>query len=147
MKMSLNDWLDKGWLVKHRPDRREIRELLGVADRDVADSQAKGISTDTRLSLAYNAALQLAIAALAATGYRAGREAHHYHAIQSLTFTIGASTDLVDQLDGFRKKRNISDYERAGAVSEHEAKEMLILAKTLHETVTTWLKNNHPDLI
>jgi hypothetical protein len=145
--MSLSDWLEKGWLVKHRPDRREIKELLGIADRDIADSQVKGISTDTRLSLAYNAALQLAVAALAATGYRTGHEAHHYRAIQSLAFTIGASTDLVDQFDGFRKKRNISDYERAGAVSDQEAKEMLILAKRLRETVTTWLKNNHPELV
>jgi hypothetical protein len=145
--MSLSDWLDKGWLVKHRSDRREIKELLGIADRDIADSLVKGISTDTRLSLAYNAALQLAVAALAATGYRTEREAHHYRAIQSLAFTIGASTDLVDQLDGFRKKRNISDYERAGAVSDQEAREMLILAKRLRETVTMWLKNNHPELV
>jgi hypothetical protein len=62
--MSLNDWLDKGWLVRRKPDRREIKQLLGIADRDIADAQAKGISTDSRLSLAYNAALQLAIAAL-----------------------------------------------------------------------------------
>jgi len=145
--MSLSDWLDKGWLVKHRPDCREIRELLGIADRDIADAEAKEISPDARLSIAHNAALQLAIAALAATGYRAGREAHYYRAIQSLAFTIGASTDLVDQLDSFRKKRNISDYERAGAVSEHEAREMLALAKSLRETVTVWLKKNHPQLI
>lgn len=50
--MSLSDWLDKSWLVKHRPDRREIKELLDIANRDIADSQAKGISTDTCLSLA-----------------------------------------------------------------------------------------------
>lgn len=145
--MTLNDWLDKGWLVRHRPDRREIKELLGIADRAISDAQAKGISIDARLSIAHNAALQLAVAALAATGYRAGREAHHYRVIQSLALTIGASTDLVDQLDSFRKKRNISDYERAGAVSEQEAREMLTLAKTLRETVTAWLKNNHPELV
>jgi len=144
--MSLNDWLEKGWLVRHRPDRREIKELLGIADRAISDAQAKGISPDARLSISHNAALQLAVAALAATGYRAGREAHHYRAIQSLAFTTGDSTDLVDQLDSFRKKRNISDYERAGAVSEQEATEMLTVAKTLRETVTAWLKNNHPEL-
>ena len=145
--MTLSDWLDRGWLVKHRPDRREVRELLGIADRAIADAEVKGISPDARLSIAHNAALQLAIAALTATGYRAGREAHHYRAIQSLAFTIGASTDLVDQLDSFRKKRNISDYERAGAVSEHEAREMRALAKSLRETVTVWLKKNHPELV
>lgn len=145
--MTLNDWLEKGWLAIHRPDRREIRELLDIANRAISDAQVKGISADARLSIAHNAALQLAAAALAATGYRAGREAHHYRAIQSLALTIGSSTDLVDQLDSFRKKRNISDYERAGAVSDQEAKEMLALAKMLRETVTTWLENNHPELI
>ncbi len=145
--MSLNDWLDKGWVVKHSPDRREIRELLGIADRAIADAGVRGISPDARLSIAHNGALQLAIAALAACGYRAGREAHHYRAIQSLAYTIGASTELVDQLDSFRKKRNISDYERAGAVSEQEAREMLDLAKSLRDTVIAWLKKNHPELI
>lgn len=145
--MSLSDWLDKGWLTKHRPDRREIRELLGIADRAIADAEVKEISPDARLSLAHNAALQLAIIALAATGYRVGREAYHYRAIQSLAYTINASTDMVDQLDSFRKKRNISDYERAGAVSDIEAEEMLALAKTLHETVIEWLKRNHPELL
>jgi len=145
--MSLSDWLEKGWLVKHKPNRREIRELLGIADRAISDAQAKGISADARLSIAHNAALQLAAATLAATGYRVGREAHHYRTIQSLAFTIGVNTDMVDQLDSFRKKRNISDYERVGAVSEHEAREMLTLAKTLRETVTVWLQNNYPELI
>ena len=145
--MSLKDWLDKGWLVRHKPDRREIRELLAIADRALSDAEVKEISADARLSIAHNATLQLAVAALAATGYRTGREAHHYRAIQSLAFTIDASTDLVDQLDSFRKKRNISDYERAGAVSEQEAREMLALAKTLREMITHWLKKNHPELI
>ena len=147
MNVSLSVWLDKGWLVRHRPDRREISELLGIADRAIADAGVKGISPDARLSIAHNAALQLATAALAASGNRAGREAHHYRAIRSLAFTISASSDLVDQLDSFRKKRNISDYERAGAVSEQEAGEMLRLAKLLRETVAAWLKKNHSELV
>lgn len=145
--MNLNDWLDRGWLIQHRPDRQEIRERLDIADRDIADSQVKGTSADTRLSIAYNAALQLAIAALTANGYRLGHEAHHYRAIQSLAFTIGADTDLIDLLDSFHKKRSISDYERAGTISEQEVREMLELAKNLRETVTTWLKKSHPELI
>jgi hypothetical protein len=144
--MTLSDWLDRGWLVTHTPDRWETKHLLGIADRDIADSQVEGISSDTGPGLAYNAALQLA-AALAATGYRTGREAHHYRAIQSLAFTVGAESDLIDQLDTPRKKRNISDYQRAGAVSEHEAMGTLALAKTLRETVTAWLKKYHPELI
>jgi hypothetical protein len=145
--MSLSDWLARGWLQKHSPDRRETRDLLAIADRDITDAQVEGISPDTRLSVAYNAALQLAIAALAAAGFRPGREAHHYRAIQSLRFTVVVNPDLVDQLDGFRRKRNISDYERAGGVSEFEAREMLVLARMLREMVEVWLGANHPELM
>jgi hypothetical protein len=145
--MSLNDWLNKGWLVKHRSSRREINDLLAIADRDLADAQVASISTDMRLSVAHNAALQLSIAVLIASGYRPSRDAYHYRAIQSLEFTIGASKDLIDQLDAFRMKRNISDYERSGAISDQEADEMFQLAVELRETVTTWLKKNYPKLV
>jgi len=145
--VSLIEWLNNGWLVSHKASRHEIKELLGIADRDLADCQATAISSDRQLAIAYNAALQTAIAALAATGYRATREAHHYRVIQSIAYTISAKADLVAQLDGFRKKRNISDYERAGAVSAQEAKEMFNLAKTLRNMVAKWLGKNHPGLL
>ncbi len=145
--MSLKNWLRNGWLVEHRTSPVEIRDLLGIAERDLKDCQAKGISADWRLNIAYNAALQVSAAALAASGYRASREAHHYRALQSLTLTIGADRNLVDQLDEFRKKRNISDYERAGVVSDLETKEMVELAKKIYTEVKEWLRTKHPRLI
>lgn len=145
--MSLRDWLDKGWLTEHKPAPREIRELQGIADRDLAECQLPGLSPDWRLGIAYNAALQVATAALAAAGYRTRGEAHHYHAIQSLEFTIGASKALIAQLDAFRKKRNLSGYERAGRVSATEADEMRELAGELRRLVTAWLAKSHPDLV
>ncbi len=45
------------------------------------------------------------------------------------------------------RKRNISDYERAGAVSKQEAKEMFVLAKTLRDEVEKWLRSNHPKFL
>lgn len=82
--MSLPDWLRSGWLIEHRTSRREIADLLGVVQRDLQDCQAAGLSADWRLNIAYNAALQAATAALAASGYRAARDSHHYRVIQSL---------------------------------------------------------------
>ena len=145
--MGLTDWLRDGWLVEHQPSAQEIAELLGIADRDLADCQAIGLSPDWQLNIAHNAALQAATAALAASGYRAARDAHHYRVIQSLTYTIGAKRDLIAQLDRFRKKRNISDYERAGAISIQEAKEMVAVAKKLRAEVEQWLRANHPKLM
>jgi hypothetical protein len=87
------------------------------------------------LNIAYNATLQTAVAASAAVGYRAGSDNKHYRVIQSLAFTIGRDSDLVLLFDQFRKKRNISDYERAGMVSDQEAGEMNELANNLSNQV------------
>ena len=84
---------------------------------------------------------------MAASGYRASRESHHYRVIQSLAYTIGLKKDLIAQLDQFRKKRNISEYERAGVVSNQEAAEMTALARNLRKRVEEWLYANHPDLM
>jgi len=81
MKVSLIEWLKRGWLTSHKTSPREIAELFSVADRDLADSQAQGLSTDSQLRIAYNAALQMATAALAASGYLAARESRHYRVI------------------------------------------------------------------
>lgn len=121
---------------------QEIAKLFEAADRDLSDCQLKGLSADWRLSIAYNAALQEAAVALAACGYRAVGEGHHYYVIQSLSVTIGADSLLVAQLDKFRKKRNISQYEKAGAVSDMEAEEAIALAKQLRKRVEKWLKDN-----
>jgi hypothetical protein len=144
--VSLSDWARSGWLGAHKTSPQEIADLLGVADRDLTDCTLKALSPDWRLAIAYNAVLQCATAALAASGYRASREAHHYRVLQSLVLTISAEPKLVAQLEAFRKKRNIGDYERAGAVSDAEAHELAILARALRTRVEDWLRQNHPQL-
>jgi hypothetical protein len=143
--MSLTDWLRNGWLVEHKTSPAEIAELLEIVTRDLADCRVQGLSADWRLNIAYNAALQVATAALAACGYKALREAHHYRVIQSLALTIGADPSVVRKFDVFRKKRNISGYDRAGMVSDQEAKEMIILAEQIGEDVKGWLESCHPE--
>jgi hypothetical protein len=145
--MSLNDWVNNGWLTEHQTSAEEIRNLLAVCDRDIRDCQAEGLSQDWRMNIAYNAALQAATAALAACGYRASREAHHYRVIQSLVHTIGAEKDLVIQFDQFRKKRNIGGYEQAGLVSKKEAEEMFKLAVELRKRVQWWLEASFPGYL
>jgi hypothetical protein len=144
--MSLDDWLARRWLIRHHASPEEIRELLAVADRDLKQSAAEGLGADWHLAIAYNAALQCAIVALAAAGYRATREAHHYRVIQSLTFTLGWSQDDLRLLDAFRTKRHTAYYERAGIASDHDAQEMQRLAHRLRKEVDDWLSAHHPEL-
>lgn len=57
--MSLSNWAGNGWLVQHRTSPKEIADLLGLADRDLHDCAAEGLSDDWRLAIACNAALRL----------------------------------------------------------------------------------------
>ncbi|MGA2609525.1 MAG: hypothetical protein ABSH01_18960 [Terriglobia bacterium] len=87
--MSLADWQKFGWLKAHKTNRNEIAELMAVVDRDLAASKTPGLHNDWSFNIAYNAALQLATAALAASGYQAERANRHYRVIDSLSLTLG----------------------------------------------------------
>lgn len=137
--MSLPNWQRNGWLTIHKSSASEVRDLLGVVDRDLRDSAIDEISTDARLGMAYNAALK--------AGYRASRDQPHYRVIQSLALTIGTTAIEVGHLDAFRKKRNTSDYDRAGTTSEAEVAELRVLAASLRDRVLTWLAATHPELM
>ncbi|MCI0685269.1 MAG: hypothetical protein L0Y71_24490 [Gemmataceae bacterium] len=89
----------------------------------------------------------MATASLAAAGYRAARESHHFRVIQALQHTIGAKQQLLDQFEAFRKKRNLGNYERAGVISDHEAKAMIDLAQHLRATVEAWIRAKHRKLL
>ena len=145
--MSLRDWERNGWVTAHVPSANEIQDLVRVVDRDLADSTAESLSADWRMNIAYNAALQAAAAALAASGYRASRDQHHFRLIQSLRETLGMEVDTVNTLHAFRKKRNITGYERAGLVSDADAAAMRALAQRLREAVVAWLEERHPELL
>jgi len=144
--VSLADWLKDKFIEMHRPSAGEIANLLHICDRDLGKCQITELGPDWRLSIAHNAALQAASAALSAAGYRARKEGQHYRVIQSLAFTIKTDPAIIKQLDKFRQKRNISDYERAGLVTEQEAEEMVSLAKQLRDDVEQWLRSHHPEL-
>ena len=146
MKMSLEDWLNDKLIVSHRPSAGEVSQLVNICDRDLETAQITEVSPDWRLSIAHNAALQAAKAALAAVGYRARKEGQRYLVLQSLAFTIEADPGTIRQLDKFREKRNISDYEMAGLVTEQEAGEMIALAKQLRDDVEQWLRAHYPRL-
>ncbi len=86
--MTLADLVIEGKFKTHKTGKSEISRLFSLFDRDMADAQITGLSIDRRFATAYNAALIVAIAALAASGYRAPNEGHHFWTIQSLAFTL-----------------------------------------------------------
>jgi hypothetical protein len=144
--VTLQRYLQNSWLQRHETSPQEIAELLAIADRDIAQSQTPGLGPEWKLSIAYNAALQLATAALAAAGYRAERQNKHQRTIECLAFTLGLDRRQVDFFDLCRRKRHSNVYDQVGAISDQEAREMVAFAEKLREQFVSWLKQNHPEL-
>ncbi len=145
MSSALKEWLKNGWLKEHKTSRAEVAGLLAIADRDIAACKTPGLHNDWRFNIAYNAALQLAAAALAIAGYKAERANHHYRTIDSLSHTLGTDEASIRKFDVFRKKRNVSDYEHADTISDADVNDMRQLAEKLRADLTLWIEKKHPN--
>lgn len=66
--------------------------------------------------------------------------------LQSLAFTLKTDPKVIKQLDKFRQKRNISDYDQPGLVTEQEVEEMITLAQQIRDNVEEWIRTNHVGL-
>ena len=118
------------------PDKAHIGKLMAAAQRNIADAQLAGLSTENRFDAAYKAIMQLAMVALNANGYRTltSKPGHHQTAIQTLPSTVGVAQGKVIVLDALRKQRNVSDYS-GDLVPDAVAAECLASASDLHAHV------------
>lgn len=146
--MSLEKWLEYGWLRREPSSANEIKALLGIVQRSLDDSRVEAISADLRFVASFTAALTAATIALRAAGYRTVTQTgHHTKMIESLELTIKADSRLVQKLKVFSNKRNKSIYDAAGAVSDQDLREITKLANELQSQVTAWLRKSHPELL
>ena len=149
MKPPLQRWLDTGDLRRHRTSRREIADLLAVAERDLSDAKVAALSLDRRFATAYSGALQLATIILAASGFRAvAQRGHHVVTWQALPELMGVSMrETAVYFDSCRALRNRSDYDRTGVVSAAEVDEVLREAEAFRDRVLEWLDREHSWLV
>jgi len=76
--MSLQKWVEYGWLRREPTSPAEIRDLFGIVERSLPDSRVEAVSTDLRFIAAFNAALCVATTALRASGHRTVTQAGHH---------------------------------------------------------------------
>jgi hypothetical protein len=145
--MTLDNLLRIGKLKPHVADKAEIERLLAAAERVLQDAGLQGLSTDSRLDLAYRAIMQAALIAMLANNLRpaTSEPGHHQLLIQALPKTIGLPADRVPVLEGFRAARNMSDY-RGVPVSNTVTLECIGEAHRLLKEVCAWLMAHRPDL-
>ena len=145
--MSLEQWVENGWLCPHQSSKQEIEDLLSIVSRDLSDAEGD-ISADWRFGIAYNAALKLCTILLHASGYRPEKNLQHYRTIASMPLILGDQRkDEADYLETCRRKRNTAEYDRAGVVTEQDASELAEFCVDLRHEVLDWLKKNHPELV
>ena len=145
--MNLQNWLENGWLRKHKTSKKEITDLLKIVDRDLKDAEG-GVSDDWRFGIAYNAALKLCLILLLAEGFRPEKTLQHYRPIQALPLILGKEKKAdAEYLDACRSKRNIVEYDYVGTVTEEDVRELIEFGNELRITVLDWLRKHHPDLI
>ena len=141
--MSLAEWEKNGWLRPHKTSKEEISSLLAIVDRDLKDVEAKGLSDDWKFGIAYNAALKLCTILLQASGYRPEKTLAHFRTLQCLPFILGEKhKSNADYLDVCRKKRNETEYDFAGNISEDEVAELIEFCGELRSEVLIWLKGH-----
>jgi hypothetical protein len=146
--MSLEKWVEYGWLRREATSPGEIKDLLRIVERGLADSRVEAVSADLRFIAAFSAALTVATVALRTSGHRTATQAgHHVKTIESLELTVKASPKLIQRFKTFNNKRNKSSYDVAGAVSDQELEAMITLATELKDSTITWLQKLHPELL
>ena len=142
--MGLKDWLKNGWLVEHAPSPEETRAHLDVV---AGPAGLRAPRPEPRPEAGHR--LRRGAPGRHRRPRRRGvprlADAHHYRVIESLAHTLGLPAGEVRQLDAFRKKRNLCDYEVAGSVSDQEAAEAVAFAAELKGRVETWLQRKHPE--
>ena len=148
--MSLQNWLQMGYLVEHQATVAEVRSLLGVVDRELADAGVAGLSDEGRFTHAYDAALLLCKLGLHASGFELQKRAsgHHSRWINSLEFTLGKEhKETLIHLSKSSNLRHISLYDQTGVVQKQDADDLLETAKKLRMDVLAWLRSQHPTLL
>ena len=145
----IDDLLAGGRIKRHDASAAETADLLTLAERQLADASAAGLSADGRFAAAYSAAITLATAIVRAGGYRVASVAgHHRLTIELLPVLLGEQQRRgATYLDACRRKRNVAEYERADATSPAEAKALGAAVRELQVEVLTWLTEKHPELV
>jgi hypothetical protein len=121
-----------GQLKTEPPDQREIDGLVGSAGRRLIDAQNASNASDSRFSLAYDAAHSLALAALRWHGFR---PSNRYVVFQALPHTLDFPGAKWRLLSDCHQKRNAALYDGDMADDEQLIKELVAITTELERMV------------
>lgn len=124
----------------------ELTNLRSIVARSLKDVTAPGLSADARFIMAYDAARTLSLIIVRAASYRPRAVGGHYNTFVALETADPAFAALSAYFDGCRIKRNASEYDFAGGVSDTDADALLKTVRQFAITAEAWVKTHHPKL-
>ena len=146
--MPFEKLLLQGAIQKHQASKDEIASLFKLIGRDLKDAAIIELSEDRRFAVAYNAVLQCGTAIMHSMGYRTKGEAHHYHTFEFLREALGSKyADLIDYFDACRSKRNRTDYDAIGGISETAVAELIGEANKFYKFTKDWISKKYPQYL
>jgi hypothetical protein len=128
------------------PTKGELDNLRSIVTRSLSDVAAAGLSADSRFIMAYDAARTLSLMIVRAAGYRPRSVGGHYNTFVALEAADPAFAALSAYFDGCRIKRNASEYDFAGGVSDTDADGLLATVRQFAIDAKAWIKMRHPQL-
>jgi hypothetical protein len=128
------------------PTKAELTNLRSIVARSLKDVMVPGLSADARFIMAYDAARTLSLIVVRAAGYRPRAVGGHYNTFVALETADPAFAALSAYFDGCRMKRNASEYDFAGGVSDVDANGLLETVQQFAIDAEAWVKTHHPKL-
>ena len=129
------------------PNKIEVKRLLDLARRQLADGGVKGLTPDGSFEHSYSAALTVATLVVRASGERIHGTDHHRLTFERFgQLNGGRWANVADYLQHARRRRNTAAYDFAGSVSVKEAAELGDQTSGLLKDVEKWLAKDHSDL-
>lgn len=129
------------------PTKQELDNLRTIVARSLRDVLAPGLSVDARFVLAYDAARTLSLMIVRAAGYRPRSAGAHYHTFAALECADPAFGALSAYFDGCRIKRNVSEYEFSGGITDTEADGLLQTVRQFSIDAEEWIRVHFPSLV
>jgi hypothetical protein len=128
------------------PTKAELTNLRSIVARSLKDVMVPGLSADARFIMAYDAARTLSLIIVRAAGYRPRAVGGHYNMFVALETADPAFAALSAYFDGCRMKRNASEYDFAGGVSDADANGLLETVQQFAFDAEAWVKTHHRKL-
>src|SRR5260370_20412764 len=133
--------------VTQQPSAKaELDSLRSIVARCFSDVTAKGLSTDARFIMAYDAARTLSVMIVRAAGYRPRSVGGHYNTFLALEAADPAFASLAAYLDRCRVKRNNFEYDFAGGGSDTDANGLLNTGRPFAVAVEGGSPAHHPKV-